>query len=188
MLSHKLKLKLYLQGSEAFDAEPIVPVFHRFIRERVLPDETLIDVTSYTHVPDGPGVLLIGHQSDYGLDFDEGRPGLLYFRKREAPAETDRLADAMKRTLRVAELLEKDPAFSGRKFSTREVLVEVPDRLTSPNTDETLGRERNELQTFFETLLGPVTLTREGGPREPFRVRVSAPTAGSLSSALGKLD
>lgn len=187
MLSPKLKLKLYLEGPQAFDAEPIVPVFHRFIRERVLPDEILIDVTSYTHVPEGPGILLIGHQGDYGMDFDEDRPGLLYFRKREAPTEGERLADAVKRTLRVAELLEKESAFAGRRFSTREFLVEIPDRLTSPNTDETLTRERAGVLSFFEKLCGSVTVAREGSPREPFRVRVATPNAGSVSSLRAKL-
>lgn len=187
MLSPKLKLKLYLEGTNAFDAEPIVPVFHRFIREHVLADEILIDVTSYTHVPSGPGVLLIGHQSDYGIDFDEGRPGLSYFRKREAPPEDARLADGVKRTLRVAELLEKESALAGRKFSTSELLLELPDRLSSPNTDATLERELSELLSFFEKLCGPVTLTREGGPREPFRVRIFAKNAGTLSSLRDKL-
>jgi hypothetical protein len=187
MLSPKLKLKLYLEGTEAFDAEPIVPVFHRFIREHALPDEILIDVTSYTHVPSGPGVLLIGHQSDYGIDFDEGRPGLSYFRKREAPAESARLGEAVSRTLRVAELLEKESALAGRKFSTSELLLEIPDRLTSPNADATLDRERDKLLSFFERLCGPVTLSREGSPREPFRVRISAKNAGTLSSLRQKL-
>lgn len=187
MLSPKLKLKLYLDGADPFDAEPVVPVFHRFIRERVLGDEILIDVTSYTHVPSGPGVLLIGHQSDYGIDFDEGRPGLVHFKKREPPAEAERLGAAVVRTLRVAELLERESALAGRKFSTREFLLEIPDRLTSPNTEQTLARERAELEGFFEKLCGPITLTREGSPREPFRVRILAPSAATIAELLAKL-
>lgn len=188
MFSPKLKLKLYLEGADGFDAEAIVPVFHRFIRDHVFSDEVLIDVTSYTHVQAGPGVLLIGHQADYGIDFDEGRPGLSYFRKREAPEPSARLRDAVSRTLAAAELLEKEPALGGRRFKTDEILLEVPDRLNAPNTDETLEKERAELNTFFGNLLGEnVRIAREGGPREPFRVRISTATNQPVSSLRDKL-
>ncbi len=188
MLSEKLKLKLYLVESEDFDAEGIVPVFHRWIREGALGDELLIDVTSYTHVPDGPGVLLVGHGSDYAFDFDEGRAGLTYFRKREAPAESERLRDALSRALRAAEILEGEAALGGKKFRTDEIRISIPDRLSSPNTDETFDRERAELATFFRGLLaGDVTLERDGSAREPFSVRIRAARSISVGALREKL-
>jgi hypothetical protein len=148
----------------------------------------LIDVTSYTHVQAGPGVLLIGHQADYGIDFDEGRPGLSYFRKRDAPEASARLGDAVSRAFWFAELLEKETALAGRRFRTDEILLEVPDRLSSPNTDETLIRERAELTAFFGDLYGgDVRVAREGGPREAFRVRICAGVNQPVSALRHKL-
>ena len=42
-----------------------------------MPDELLIDVTDYTHVWRGPGILLVGHGVDLYYDLGEDRPGLL---------------------------------------------------------------------------------------------------------------
>ncbi|MDB4980878.1 MAG: hypothetical protein JWM82_1630, partial [Myxococcales bacterium] len=72
MDAHKLQLKLYLtpESARAVQAEAFVPVFHRFIKDKVLP-ELVIDVANYDHVPKGPGVVLIGHGSDYFLDEGE---------------------------------------------------------------------------------------------------------------------
>ena len=69
----------------------------------------MIDVANYAHVPKGPGVVLIGHGSDYFIDEGEGRLGLLHSRKRGAPDAGDRLADAFRRTLHAASLLEATP-------------------------------------------------------------------------------
>jgi hypothetical protein len=52
--------------------EPFIGTFHRFIQQGVL-DGLLVDVADYSHVPNGPGIVLIGHDVDYGLDLVGGR-------------------------------------------------------------------------------------------------------------------
>ena len=93
MEAHKLQLKIYLtpETARTLDVEAVIPVFHRWIKQRALPELT-IDVANYRHVPQGPGVVLIGHGSDYFLDEGEGRPGLLHNRKRAGLAPAERLA------------------------------------------------------------------------------------------------
>ena len=81
MHATKFQVKLYTRAGE-IELEKLVPVFHEWIRVKKIPDELLIDVADYAHVPQGPGVVLIGHQSDYYLDVADKRPGLLYSRKR----------------------------------------------------------------------------------------------------------
>jgi hypothetical protein len=39
------------------------PLFHEWIRTDRLPDETFIDVADYSHLKDGPGVVLVAHRS-----------------------------------------------------------------------------------------------------------------------------
>src|SRR5688500_840119 len=98
MDAHKLQLKLFVSADSvaAIDVETFVTVYHRWIRDRVL-SEMVIDVASYTHVPDGPGVVLIGHAGDYFLDEGDGRLGLLYNRKRGAVEPEQRLTDLARR-------------------------------------------------------------------------------------------
>lgn len=59
---HKLQLKIFFAAdvAQGLALDPFIPVFHRWIEERTLP-ELVIDVANYAHVPEGPGVVLIGH-------------------------------------------------------------------------------------------------------------------------------
>ena len=185
MDAHKLQLKIYLtpESARTLDAEALIPVFHRWIKQRVLPELT-IDVANYRHVPNGPGVVLIGHGADYFLDEGEGRPGLLHNRKRAGLAPGDRLSDLARRTLHAAALLEKDLALTGKaKFATNELLFRVNDRLAAPNSDATLAALRPELEALAKQLFGgPFELAREGGPKQLFAVRIKSSASPPLAA------
>jgi hypothetical protein len=173
MQPFKIQIKLFAERDVHVD--PYVSVFHRWIRESVLP-ELLIDVADYAHVPDGPAVVLIGHESDYALDRGAAKLGLLYVNKRGAvdfPA-------ALRRTLRAAELLHAETSLSERvSFRTDELSLRVADRLNAPNNDDTYERFLPELRAGLESLYGASSfeLSRVGSERELFgvRVRVSNP-------------
>jgi hypothetical protein len=184
---HKLQLKIFVDPDAArgIDPELFVGVFHRWIKQKLLP-ELVIDVANYVHVPKGPGVVLIGHGSDYFMDEGEGRLGLLHNRKRAGLAPADRLADLGRRAVNAAALLEADPAFGGKlRFSTRELLFRVNDRLAAPNTDGTFAELRPELTVWANQLFaGKATLQRTGGPKDLFAVRVTSPAETPLATLL----
>ena len=187
MRASKLQLKIFLtpETSQAASDDAFIGVFHAWIRERRLP-ELLVDVANYAHVPDGPGVVIIGHGSDYSLDRAAGRAGLLHNRKRAGTAPERRLADLARRTLFVADLLEKEPTLGGHiRFATDELLFRVNDRLEAPNDDQTWAAVGPELTSFAETLFGcPFTAIREGAPRELFAVRLKATDRIPLATLL----
>jgi hypothetical protein len=187
MHAHKLQLKIFAtpESARSVEAEAFIPVFHRWIKDRLLP-EMVIDVANYVHVPEGPGVVLIGHGSDYFVDEGEGRLGLLHNRKRAGPAEADRLSDLARRTLHVASLLERDPALGGKlKFATDELLFRINDRLAAPNTDATFAAVKPELETLAMQLLGAsVEISRMGGPKDLFAVRLKGSAKTSLATLL----
>ncbi len=189
MEPQKLQLKIYVtaDSSTALDPESVIPVFHRWIKEHVLP-ELLVDVASYLHVPHGPGVALIGHGSDHFLDQGEGRLGLLYSRKRGGPPPAERLDDLARRVLYAALLLEQDPALGGKmRFATHELLFRVNDRLAAPSGDATLEALRSDLDALGRRLFeGPFELTRKGGPKDLFAVRLTSPTAAPLATLLAR--
>ncbi len=190
MQTEKLQLKLFTRQDDV-PLEPVVKVFHRWIREGTLDDEVLIDVTDYSHVHHGPGILLTGHGADYYLDQAEGRPGLLFSRKRAGLPPEQRLADAFRRTLRAARLLESEAGLSpGFAFRTDELLFRVPDRLVARNDEETRARFQPELTSFLERLYAgsAFDVARYGSAKQPFTLRVVASDAPSLDTLRSRLS
>jgi hypothetical protein len=187
MESQKLQLKIFAspESARAIELEAFIPVFHRWIKERTLP-ELVIDVANYMHVPQGPGVVLIGHGSDYFIDQGEGRLGLLHNRKRSGPPPADRLIDLVRRTLHAAGLLERDPALSGKlHFATNELLFRINDRLAAPAVDATFASVKQELEALARQLFAaPFEVARVGAPKDLFSVRLTTPAASPLATLL----
>jgi hypothetical protein len=187
MLSNRIQVKIYANKSPEPDA--FIPVFHRFIREKSL-DEMAIDVADYGHVHQGPGVVLIGHAFDYYWDLGEGRAGLVYTRKRDAPAPDVRLADALRRALVGCRLLEQDPTLAGLQFRTDEILVRLPDRLHAPPTDAGYQALQGELAPLASQLYvgSTVTIGRVGGPKELLAARVKGSPGATVADLLGRIS
>jgi hypothetical protein len=185
--AQKLQLKIFATEDSAQGVEPeaVIAVFHRWIKERVL-RELVVDVANYAHVPEGPGVVLIGHGSDYFLDLGAGRLGLLHNRKRSAPPPADRLGDLVRRTLHAALLLERDPLLSGKLvFASNELLFRINDRLAAPNDAATFAAVKPELEAMAGRIFErPFELTRVGGPKDLFSVRVTTAGQAPLTALL----
>jgi hypothetical protein len=176
MQSNRILVKVYAETSAPL--EHFIPAFHRWIRERVL-DELVIDVADYGHVQDGPSVLLVGHASDYCWDQGEGRFGVTYTRKRDAPDPAERLADAVRRALNAARLLEREPGLEGLRFKTDELLVRALDRLHAPPDAAGFADLKGELEALAGRLFpgASVGIEREGEPRDPLSARIRASTS-----------
>jgi hypothetical protein len=182
----KFQVKVYAKDKDV-ELEKLIPVFHEWIREKKIADELLIDVADYAHVPQGPGVVLIGHQSDYYLDMADDRPGLLYSRKRGYEGDFQGgIDDAFKRALEACKMLEEEAGLD-LEFETGEVLFRVQDRLGAPNSDSTYEAYKPALEQAAGTLFGEATsLERVGGTREPFAVRIQTGSNGTVSDALSR--
>jgi hypothetical protein len=171
----RIGAKLYAENPGVIVPEDYVPLFHGWIQRRFL-DGTPIDVADYTHVPDGPGIMLIGHEADRALDFGEGRPGVLYQRKREGVGTLEeRFAAVIAAADRTASEIEGDPAGGGVRFGRDEILLRINDRLRSPNDDAAF----EALRPAIAAALGAVRPGRDAGiarvtddPRGPLTIRV----------------
>jgi hypothetical protein len=187
MQAQRIQVKLY--ASSAPEPDQLVPVFHGWIREKKL-DELAIDVADYEHVHEGPGVVLVGHQFDYYWDLGEGRPGLVYTRKREAPAPETRLLDAVRRALVGCRLLEQDPSLAGLAWKTDELLVKLPDRLRAPADEAGYAAFKAELEPVVSKLYAgaKVTIERVGEKRDVLGARVKASAGGSVAELLARIS
>ena len=146
-----INVKLFVKDAEKVDLEAVVPVFHSWIQGQIF-DELLLDVADYSHVPDGPGIVLIGHEADYALDNTDGRLGLRYNRKAPMPGSNrERLVQATRAALSAFERLEQD---FNLHFNNREMEIVINDRLLAPNNEETRQAVEPELKAFLDQLFG----------------------------------
>ena len=61
MEAHQVSAKIYIDARDGVTPTDFLYAFHGWIRAEAL-DELLIDVTDYSHVHHGPGVLLLTHE------------------------------------------------------------------------------------------------------------------------------
>ncbi len=178
----KLDLKVLASSESAAAPEEFIPVFHRWITERVLP-ELLIDVADYSHVHEGPGVLLVGHDAIYAYDESRGEPGLLYSRRRETAPETagirtlgERLESLLLCAFRACDQIEAEPQLDGRvAFDRHRIELRVNDRLV-PRDDETASALGNAFRRALAEAgvaddRGPVGVKRIGEARDRLTLR-----------------
>lgn len=192
----KLDLKVFAAEGSVVEPDELIPVFHRWIQTRHL-DDLLIDVADYSHVPEGAGVVLVAHDAHYGFDLGEGRPGLLYSRRRETHPSLrglsgldERLASVFRSALIACRKLETESSLAGRlRFRGDELLLRVNDRLRAPNTEGAAA----VLRPGIESLLGrlyPGTgfeIEREGEPRDLLTLRIRAHRTVPVAMLLGRL-
>ena len=154
MVPQRLSVKFFVKGSGGapVDLAPFTPLFHRWIQKSTV-EGLLIDVADYKHVPDGPGVLLIGHEVDYGLDLTGGKPGLLVRRKRYQGqgSLTDVLRDSLRKAVLAAKAIKAEGT-TGVEFSAATVEITLIDRLLSPNTDAAAAQAKREIEPIVGEL------------------------------------
>ena len=153
----RFSLKIFAEPASAGAPRTIIPVFHRWIQEHAVPG-LLIDVADYTHLVDGPSVLLVAHEANYALDQLGGRPGLSYTRKRPSQGMlAELLATAAAALVAAARRLEQDTARmtgGGITFPGNEIEFVANDRLTAPRTAATETALRAALAAFGARIFG----------------------------------
>ena len=134
----RIGIKLFTEEFSV-DQQDFIGVFHRWIQEQSVQDHLLVDVADYSHVQNGPGILLVSHEANINSDETDGRPGLQYLRKQPLSGSFgERLGSVLHTAIVAAQRLEGEPELSGRlRFSRDEFLFIANDRLLAPNTDAT---------------------------------------------------
>ena len=129
-----VRVKFFIDGELNTDLQQVINLFHRWVAEQSM-DEMMIDVADYRHVPNGPGVVMVGLKVDYALDETGGRPGLIYSRKSELDGSNeDRVLEAIRSAADACTRLEA--AFEGLTFTRQEFEVTINDRALAPNNAE----------------------------------------------------
>lgn len=179
----KVNVKVSLKTTGAVNWRPFINVFHRWIQDTKLKG-VLVDVAEYTHVTDGPQVLLLAHEGQWVLDTEEGRPGMLYSQRHPPEGSAEhQLKRALKECLTGCKLLEQEPeAKDVLTVDTSTIEITANDRAMVPNDAES----RTALESVIKTVLGnAVKLAPETDPRKRCGFIVTGAT--SMNSLLNQL-
>ena len=187
----RLGVKCYLHDSSQLELRDLVLVFHAWIQKQLVEDHLLVDVHDYSHVHQGPGILLVAHEGNFSIDQGDGRLGLFYYRKQPLEGALEsRLKNIFRATLQGARLLEKESQLGNVRFKADEFLLVANDRLKAPNTEATFQQLEPEITGFFSRLLDSddFTLIRQEKPRERFAVQVRAGHSQDTQALLDRLS
>jgi hypothetical protein len=186
-----VNVKLLLRNPGEVDLEPLIPVFHDWIRDQV-GEGLLLDVADYRHVDAGPGVVLIVHEGNYSVDNTDNRLGVRYNRKAALDGSNqDRLKQAARAALTACQRLEAEMRLGGKlRFNGQEIEIFINDRLLAPNCDATRKAFDSNFKTFSEKLFrgSEYSLSYGNDPRKLFSVSVNAAQPFTVAKLLEHLD
>ncbi len=191
MQLNQINIKIYTK--ETPPPEEFIPVFHSWIQESVV-EELLIDVADYRHAPAGPGVLLIGHEANYSIEYGpEEQLGLLYNRKRESSeSSAENLRQGISQALKAAQRLENDHRLKNKlSFFTGKIRLIMNCRKDAPNTEETFQQLKQKLKNLLNGLYpnSSYTLKRVSqDSRERLAVEVYSKTGNTVSELLNRMS
>jgi len=165
------------------DLSPAIEVLHRFI-QRGSVEGLVLDVADYRHVPRGPGVVLVGHDVDYGFSHD----ALTVLRKRHADDDAaTQFRDALRMGLGALDALGYDGAFEATYDPTTLQVTAIDRRLGATS----------DVAAALQAELGPVVAELHGGdatviavvPADPREAPTVTVNAGSSDgpTLLGRL-
>ena len=170
-----VNVKIFVDGDLTVDPARFIEIFHSWVQQQSM-DEMMIDVADYRHVPAGPGVVLVGHESDYAMDNAENRYGLLYNRKAVLEGSNhDRFRHSLEQAAHACRLLEV--ALDGEaplRFDRRDFELIINDRALAPNTPQTYAECKADLESFLNKTLGhsDFNLQHRDDPRRRFSVNI----------------
>ena len=182
-----LAVKLYAVETAGFKQAALIPLFHRWIQGNVLDELMLIDVADYTHVHEGPGVMLICHEGHLALDEGEGHLGVLYSNKRLVTGSVqDRFRSCLRRAIAAASRLEADTTL---RFGSGELLIRIDDRLHAPNTAESFQTVSDDLEPVLTALYDGAAIDLEHieNPKTGLTIRATSPERTDLATLLKRV-
>ena len=171
----KISVKFFVAKPNKIPLADFIDVFHGWIQAS---DGVYHDVADYSHMQDGPGIVLVANNANVSIDETGGRRGLLYKQKSGLDGSNqEKLRYVFRSALENCLRIEKEPGLTGKiKFPAEIAEITFNDRLITPNTEEAFEKLKPDLETFLATLYGgcAVSIERNSEPRECLGLEVKA--------------
>lgn len=135
--------------------------------------EIFIDVSDYSHVPEGPVVLLTGYYADVVIDRTDDQLGFLYQQKMPLSGTTSEKLEKTLKTALAAATRFGNEALLKDKMAIDHTRLQflINDRAIAPNTPETYARYQEALADCLTKTFGKAPkLTHLSEPKKRFRV------------------
>ncbi|MBI2088989.1 MAG: hypothetical protein HYT78_09640 [Deltaproteobacteria bacterium] len=185
----KINVKFFVAEPDQVPLTAFIDIFHSWIQAT---DGIYYDVADYSHMHNGPGILMIAHEANISIDETGGQRGLLYNRKQPLDGSNqEKLRCTFRAALENCLRLEQEPSLQGKlKFRGDKGLFLINDRLLAPNTEETFLLVRDDLEGFLGQLYRGVdySLARNLEPTERFSVWMNTAVPCEVAELLKNLE
>ena len=147
MQLQKFGVKLFLNTNGSYKSKDFIPVFHSWIQDKAVEDHLLIDVADYSHIQDGPGVMLVAHEGNFSLDQESQQPGIMYMRKTEiAGSFKERFNTVLSTVIKAANRLSDININKQVDFKPNLFRFIANDRLYAENTADNQDLYKQKIQ------------------------------------------
>ncbi len=147
----KFGVKLFFNTNGSYSSKDFVPVFHNWIQDKAIDDHLLIDVTDYSHILDGPGVMLIAHEGNFSLDQESQQPGIMYMRKTDISGSfTERFNKVLSTVIKAANRLSDKDVSKQVDITLNSFRFIANDRLYAENTADNQDLYKQKIQKALD--------------------------------------
>jgi len=185
----KIAIKFFAVERQAVPLTAFIELFHGWIQAS---DGVYHDVADYSHMHQGPGIVLVAHDANVSVDETGGRRGFLFQQKAPlAGLNQERLAGVFRSALEKCRRLQAEPALQEKiEFRFDEFEITLNDRLHAPNSDESYQALKAEIEPFVGRIFGgaPVALQQESDVRRRVRLRIQATAPVDIAALLSTLS
>jgi len=185
----KIEIKFFAVERDPVPLTAFIDLFHGWIQAS---DGVYHDVADYSHMHQGPGIVLVAPDFYVSIDETGGRRGFLFSQKaRLEGSNQERLARVFQSALENCRRLQAEPALQKKlEFRFDEFEITLNDRLLAPNGDESYQALKAEVEPFVSRLFGgaPVSLQQESDARRRVRLRIQAMAPVELAALLSHVE
>ena len=147
----KFGVKLFFNTNGSYSSKDFVPVFHNWIQNKAIDDHLLIDVTDYSHIPDGTGVMLVAHEGNFSFDQESQQPGIMYMRKTEiAGSFKERFNTVLSTVIKAANRLNDNNISKQVDFTPNSFRFITNDRLYAENAADNQDLYKRKIQKVLD--------------------------------------
>ena len=185
----KLNVKFFADAGHEIPLARFIDIFHGWIQNT---DGDYHDVADYSHMQNGPGIVLIARDANISIDETGNRRGLLFNRKTDlSGSNQEKLQSVFRSALGCCRKLENEAPLGGKlRFSAREALVTINDRLIGTNNDADFAALKAEVEPWANRVFPNADLRfdRDDDPRQRLHVAIKASSDVDLNSLSSNLQ